>query len=77
MANPLLNRGVMGQDGGDAVLYHGLPFWFFGDTTFSDGSASFRGTGALSAPAANGGLDPDKGVNLVYVPNPVTPFAKE
>ncbi|MFB9280247.1 hypothetical protein ACFFT4_35290 [Cohnella cellulosilytica] len=68
IAQPLLGAGkVMGQDTVQTVEYKGKLYWFWGDTNKpSHALGNFRTTGATSELPANGGLDPDVGVNLSY-----------
>lgn len=59
---------VMGQDGGDMVLFNGRYHWIWGDTSIARFPLGiFKGTSAISDLPENGGLDPDKGVALHYL----------
>ena len=61
---------IMGQDGGDAVVFGGRLHWLWGDTLIpSFPLGVFRGVGAVSDLPGNGGLDPDVGVALRYMRN--------
>ncbi|MDO3411792.1 hypothetical protein QWJ34_18670 [Saccharibacillus sp. CPCC 101409] len=68
---PLINGLVMGQDSVQTIPYNGKLYWFWGDT---DRPAyplgNFRVSGATSELPANGGLDPDVGVDLDYFTQP-------
>jgi hypothetical protein len=64
---PLLNAQVMGQDSIQRVIYRGKIRWFWGDTLrVSYPFGNFRMSGATSDLPANGGLDPNLGINLNY-----------
>jgi hypothetical protein len=64
---PALNAQVAGQDGAQAVLYHGKVYWFFGDTSkVSFPLGNFAESGAVSELPSHGGLDPSLGVDLKY-----------
>jgi hypothetical protein len=68
---PLLNGQVMGQDTVQTIPYRGKLYWFWGDTNRpSYPLGNFKTTGATSKLPANGGLNPDIGVNLTYFTNP-------
>jgi hypothetical protein len=59
---------VLGQDGGDMVLFKGRYHWLWGDTLITRFPLGvFQGTSAISDLPGNGGLDPDKGVALHYL----------
>jgi len=64
---PMLNAQIAGQDGAQAVPYHGKLYWFFGDTSkVSYPLGNFAESGAVSELPGRGGLDPSRGVNLRY-----------
>jgi hypothetical protein len=64
---PTLNAQVAGQDGAQAVPYHGKVYWFFGDTSkVSYPLGNFAESGAVSELPGRGGLDPSVGVDLKY-----------
>lgn len=64
---PVLNGKVMGQDSVLTAVYKGKLYWFWGDTGKpSYPLGNFNSSGATSQLPANGGLDPDVGVNLTY-----------
>jgi hypothetical protein len=64
---PMLNAQVAGQDGAQAVPYHGKVYWFFGDTgKVSFPLGNFAESGAVSELPGHGGLDPSVGVDLKY-----------
>ena len=59
---------VMGQDGGDMVLFKGRYHWLWGDTGITRFPLGiFQSVSAVSDPPENGGLDPDQGVVLHYL----------
>ena len=65
--HPLMDGLVMGQDTVEAVPYNGKIFWLWGDTfrpAYPLGN--FFTSAATSLPPGQGGLDPDKGVDLTY-----------
>ncbi len=64
---PVINGLVTGQDTVEAVPYNGKLFWLWGDTNrLAYPLGNFKTSSATSALPAQGGLDPDKGVNLDY-----------
>lgn len=64
---PVLNGKVMGQDSVLNAVYKGKLWWFWGDTGKpSYPLGNFNTSGATSLLPADGGLDPDVGVNLTY-----------
>jgi len=64
---PVLNGQVFGSDSVMNALYRGKLYWFWGDTNRpSYPLGNFHMTGATSALPADGGLDPEVGVNLHY-----------
>jgi hypothetical protein len=64
---PTLNAQVAGQDGAQAIRYHGKVYWFFGDTgKISFPLGNFAESGAVSELPGHGGLDPSLGVDLKY-----------
>ena len=62
---PLLNGKVTGQDTAIAIPYRGRIYWFWGDT-FGPANMNFNVSGATSVPPGDGGLDPDRGIDLEY-----------
>jgi hypothetical protein len=59
---------IMGQDGGDAVLYNGRLYWLWGDSNIPQlNLAIYRSTCAVSDLPGRGGLDPDVGIKLTYL----------
>jgi hypothetical protein len=67
LAEPLLNGRVMGQDSALATLYRGRVFWLWGDTGRPEYPlGNFHTSGATSKLPGDGGLSPDKGVDLAY-----------
>ncbi|MBM4000853.1 MAG: hypothetical protein FJ297_15160 [Planctomycetes bacterium] len=70
IAHPLLNAQVTGSDSVVTALYHGRIYWFWGDTNRPKYPLGlFHVPGATSRPPSDGGLDPDKGVDLEYFVN--------
>ncbi len=64
---PLLNALVMGQDTVEATPYKGKVFWLWGDTNRAAYPlGNFKTSSATSLLPGQGGLDPDKGVDLTY-----------
>jgi len=64
---PLLNALVFGSDSINSVVYRGKIYWFWGDTSRpSYPLGNFHVPGATSLLPADGGLDPDQGVDLEY-----------
>lgn len=64
---PLLNGLVLGQDSVLTAVYGGKIHWFWGDTNRPDYPlGNFHVPGATSDLPAQGGLDPEIGVNLKY-----------
>ena len=64
---PLLNARVLGSDSVVDVVYHGKLHWFWGDTNRpSYPLGNFDVPGATSHLPADGGLDPEIGVDLDY-----------
>jgi hypothetical protein len=64
---PLLNAQVLGSDSVQMTTYKGKLHWFWGDTQrVSYPLGNFNTPGATSLLPANGGLDPDVGVDLEY-----------
>jgi hypothetical protein len=62
---PLLNGQVFGCDATMSAVYHGKLYWFWGDTNRPQYPlGNFYVTGATSRLPADGGLNPDVGVNL-------------
>ncbi len=67
ISQPLLNGRVMGQDSVFTVVHNGLLYWFWGDTQRPEYPlGNFHMSGATSRLPADGGLDPNVGVNLEY-----------
>ncbi len=61
---------VMGQDGGDMVLFHGRCHWLWGDTSIARFPLGiYQSVSAISDLPEKGGLDPDQGVILRYLRN--------
>jgi hypothetical protein len=64
---PLLNGKVFGQDSVVNAVYQGKIHWFWGDTNRPDYPlGNFHVPGATSELPAQGGLEPEIGVNLTY-----------
>ncbi|MFQ5733809.1 MAG: hypothetical protein ACE5KM_17870 [Planctomycetaceae bacterium] len=64
---PVLNARVFGQDSVVNTVYNGRIYWFWGDTNRpSYPLGNFHVPGATSRLPAQGGLDPDRGVDLNY-----------
>lgn len=64
---PLINGRVFGSDSVVNAVYRGQVYWFWGDTNRPGYPlGNFHVPGATSRLPANGGLDPDDGVNLNY-----------
>lgn len=64
---PLLNAQVLGQDSVQNAILGGKLYWFWGDTNRPRYPlGNFHMPGATSALPGQGGLDPDRGVNLSY-----------
>jgi hypothetical protein len=69
ISHPLINAEVVGQDtaGAQAIVYHNLIYWLFGDTSrLSYALGQFGMSGATSKLPSDGGLDPSIGVDLNY-----------
>ena len=67
LARPLLSGQVTGQDTVMAAPYKGKIYWFYGDTERpSYPLGNFATSGATSLLPENGGLSPEKGVDLTY-----------
>jgi hypothetical protein len=67
LKHPVLNGQVMGQDGGLAIPYRGMLYWFWGDTARPSYPLGNFGTcGATSEWPGQGGLDPNIGIDLSY-----------
>jgi len=65
--NPLLNARVLGSDSVECVRFQGKLHWFWGDTNRPGYVlGNFHVPGATSLLPADGGLDPDRGVELTY-----------
>ena len=76
IANPVLNGQVLGSDSVINVFYRGRLRWFWGDTSRPGYPlGNFHVPGATSLLPADGGLDPDSGVDLAYFLDP-SGFAK-
>ena len=74
---PLLNAKVLGSDSVVNAVYGGKLHWFWGDTNRpAYPLGNFHVPGATSLLPADGGLDPDVGINLDYLPGN-DGFAKE
>jgi hypothetical protein len=66
-SQPVLNGQVLGQDSCLAVVHNKKIYWFWGDTNKpSYPLGQFGTSGATSDLPANGGLDPNLGVDLHY-----------
>jgi hypothetical protein len=64
---PLLNGKVFGQDSVVNAVYQGKIYWFWGDTNRPDYPlGNFHVPGATSELPAQGGLEPEIGVDLSY-----------
>ncbi len=64
---PLLNAQVLGSDSVLNAVYRGKLHWFWGDTNkLSYALGNFDTPGAVSTLPADGGLDPENGVDLTY-----------
>lgn len=64
---PLLNAQVFGSDSVVNALYRGKLYWFWGDTNRPGYPlGNFHVPGATSLLPADGGLDPDRGINFDY-----------
>jgi hypothetical protein len=67
LKKPLLNAQLLGSDSVLTALYQGSLYWFWGDTNRPGYPlGNFHMTGATSKLPADGGLDPDLGVDLDY-----------
>jgi len=70
LTEPVLNGEVVGQDSTQAVEYKGKIHWFWGDTArASYPLGHFQTAGAVSLPPADGGLNPNSGIDLKYFVN--------
>lgn len=70
LQRPGLNGQVTGQDAGHAIPYRGKLYWFWGDTNqLGYALGNFASSGATSELPANGGLDPNVGIDLNYFVN--------
>ena len=68
IARPLLNAQVVGSDSVLNAIYGGKLWWFWGDTNKPGYPlGNFHTPGATSRLPADGGLDPDVGVDLEYL----------
>ncbi len=68
---PVLNAQVFGSDSVLNAVYRGRIYWFWGDTNRPGYPlGNFHVPGATSLLPANGGLDPDRGVDLTYFTGP-------
>jgi len=71
LRQPVLNGQVLGQDSVQMAEYRGKLYWFWGDTNRPGHPLGHFGTaGAVSLKPGVGGLDPDRGVDLVYFTDP-------
>jgi hypothetical protein len=67
LKNPVLNGLVLGSDSVVNAVYSGKVYWFWGDTSKpSYPLGNFHVPGATSSLPGDGGLDPEKGVDLDY-----------
>lgn len=68
--DPVMNGGVVGQDSTVAAVYRGMIYWFWGDTSRAAYPlGNFKTTGATSRLPEDGGLPPERGINLNYFKN--------
>jgi hypothetical protein len=68
---PVLNGQVFGSDSVVTALYRNRIYWFWGDTNRpSYPLGNFHVPGAISKRPGDGGLDPEKGVDLEYFLGP-------
>lgn len=64
---PLLNAQVAGSDSVNSIIFNGQIYWFWGDTNRPAYPLGlFHVPGAVSKLPGEGGLDPDRGVDLEY-----------
>ncbi len=71
LARPALNAGVSGQDTTQTAVWKGKLFWIWGDTIgVNYPLGNFNATAGTSLLPAQGGLDPDLGVDLTYFETP-------
>ena len=71
ITKPLINAQVLGQDSVLSAVYRGKIYWFWGDTNRpAYPLGNFHAPGATSDLPAEGGLDPEVGVNLSYFLDP-------
>jgi hypothetical protein len=69
-AEPLINAQVTGSDSVVNAVYRGKIHWFWGDTNRPKYPlGNFHVPGAVSKLPADGGLDPERGVDLEYFEN--------
>ena len=74
---PVLNGLVLGSDSVLSAVYRGKVYWFWGDTNRpSYPLGNFQVPGATSLLPRDGGLDPERGINLDYFLD-AKGFAKE
>ena len=74
---PLLNAQVFGSDSVVNAVYRGRIYWFWGDTNRPGYPlGNFQVPGATSRLPSDGGLDPERGVDLDYEVD-AKGFAKE
>ena len=67
LKQPLLNAQVFGSDSVVNAVYRGKIYWFWGDTNRpSYPLGNFHVPGAVSRLPADGGLDPERGIDLQY-----------
>jgi hypothetical protein len=67
LREPLLNSLVLGSDSVLNAVYRGKLYWFWGDTNQARYPlGNFYVTGAVSELPGRGGLDPARGVDLIY-----------
>jgi len=67
LKNPVLAGLVFGQDSVSNAIYGGKLYWFWGDTSRpAYPLGNFHMSGATSLLPQDGGLDPEKGVDLTY-----------
>lgn len=67
ISHPVLDGLVLGQDSVFSIVHRGKVYWFWGDTSRpAYPLGNFHMSGATSQLPAQGGLDPEVGVDLAY-----------
>lgn len=67
LEHPLLNAQVAGSDSVNSIIFQDRIYWFWGDTNRpAYPLGTFHVPGAVSKLPGQGGLDPQRGVNLNY-----------